>query len=112
MSSTEKVTIECSGQCGCAVTLRKSKVRNARYYLCNSKDHGHLCEAKLPPLPPGMVRPLEINAASCFWRYTDEWADHETAAAVWLARRYLAIAICQEAIKKANPTDDLYRTLA
>ncbi|OGP25001.1 MAG: hypothetical protein A2X99_02340 [Deltaproteobacteria bacterium GWB2_55_19] len=36
MKQTEKITIACFGECGRSVTLRRSKVRKADYYLCNS----------------------------------------------------------------------------
>jgi hypothetical protein len=90
------------GECGCSVSLRKSKVRSAQYYLCGTKKHGHLCEAKLPPLPPGMVRSIEINAAAHFWGYTDEWPDAETTASLGRARAILAVGVAQLAIEKAR----------
>jgi hypothetical protein len=74
------MNVQCFGECGCSVNLRKSKVSSAQYYLCGSKEHGHVCEAKLPPLPPGMVRRVEVNAAASFWGYTDEWPDAEITA--------------------------------
>ncbi len=46
------------------------------------EEHGYLCEAKLPLLPRGMVRRVEINAAASFWGYTDEWPDAETTTYV------------------------------
>jgi hypothetical protein len=95
MNSVEKVTIECSGGCGRAVSLRRSKIRRAQYYLCNSKEHGRLCEVKLPPLPPGMVRKVEINAAAYFCGYTDEWPDAETAASLQRAKEIQAIGTIQ-----------------
>jgi hypothetical protein len=82
--------------------LRKSKVRSAQYYLCGSKEHGHLCKAKLPPPPPGMVRRLEINAAAHFCGYTDEWPDAEMTESLLRAREVLATGIAQLAIEKAR----------
>ena len=102
MSGTEKATIECFGRCGCSVTVRKSKIRSAQYYLCHSKDHGRLCEEKLPPLPLGMVRTLEINAAAYLWGHTDQWMDAETAASRLRARQNLTIGMSQKAIEKAR----------
>ena len=84
------------------MSLRKSKVRSAQYYLCESKEHGRLCKAKLPPLPPGMVRSIEINAAANFWGYTDEWPDAETTASLQRAREVLAAGVAQLAIEKAR----------
>jgi hypothetical protein len=79
-----------------------SKVRSAQYYLCGSKEHGHLCKAKLPPLPPGMVRSIEINAAASFCGYTDEWPDAEMTESLQRAREILAIGVVRLAIKKAR----------
>ena len=70
--------------------------------LCGSKAHGHLCEAKLPPLPPGMVRRVEINAAASFWGYTYQWPDAEMAASLQRVREVLSIAVAQLAIEKAR----------
>jgi hypothetical protein len=98
----EKVTIQCFGECGCSVTLRKSSLRHAHYYVCNSRKHGLLCQAKIPPLPPGMVRGMQFNAASYFTGFTDEWPDAETAAAVRRAKGCLAAAVADFAIEKAR----------
>jgi hypothetical protein len=84
------------------VNLRKSNIRSAQYYLCRSKEHGHLCEAKLPPLPAGMVRSVEINAAAYFWGYTDECPDAETTDSLQRARGVLAARVAQLAIEKAR----------
>jgi hypothetical protein len=84
------------------VSLHKSKVRSAQYYLCGSKEHGRLCEAKLPSLPPGMVRSVEINAAASFWGYTDEWPDAEMTGSLQRAREVLAVGVAQLAIEKAR----------
>ena len=100
--SSAKINVECFGECGCVVSLRKSKVRSAQYYLCGSKAHGNLCEAKLPPLPPGMVRSVEINAAAHFWGYTDEWPDAEMTESIQRAREVLAAGIAKLAIAKAR----------
>jgi hypothetical protein len=103
--SNARTIIECFGECGCSVSLRKSKIRSAQYYLCGSKEHGHLCEAKLPPLPPGMVRSVEINAAAYFWGYTDGWPDAETTASLLRAREVLAGGVAHLAIEKARKRD-------
>ena len=100
--SSAKINVECFGKCGCVVSLRKSKVRSAQYYLCCSKAHGHLCKAKLPPLPPGMIRSVEINAAAHFCGYTDEWPDAEMTESLQRAREVLAAGIAQLAIEKAR----------
>jgi hypothetical protein len=100
--SSAKINVECFGGCGCVVSLRKSKVRSAAYYLCGSKEHGHLCEAKLPPPPLGMVRSVEINAAAHFWGYTDDWPDAEMAESLQRAREVLAAGLAQLAIEKAR----------
>jgi hypothetical protein len=84
------------------VSLHKSKVRSAQYYLCGSKEHGHFCEAKLPALRPGMVRSIEINAAASFWGYTDEWPDAETTDSLQRARGILAVGVAHLAIEKAR----------
>lgn len=102
MSDLKKVTIACYGGCGQTVTLCKSKVHKADYYLCHSRDHGHLCEQKLPPLFPGKVRCIDMHAAASFWGYTDEWPDAETAASVMRAREILAAGVTQLAIEKAK----------
>jgi hypothetical protein len=100
--SSAKINVECFGECGCVVSLRKSKVRSAQYYLCGSKEHGRLCEGKLPPLPPGMVRSVEINVAAHFWGYTDEWPDAEMTESLQRAREVLAAGIAQLAMEKAR----------
>jgi hypothetical protein len=102
VSNGAKMKVQCFGECGCSVNLRKSKVSSAQYYLCGSKEHGHLCEAKLPPLPPGMVRRVDINAAASFWGYTDEWPDAEMTASLQRAREVLAVGVAQLAIEKAR----------
>jgi hypothetical protein len=102
MSWAEKVTIECFGGCGRSVSLRKSKVRRAQYYLCHSKEHGHLCHAKLPSLPPGMIRCVEIDAAASFWGYTDERPDVETAASLQRAKGILAIGMVRRVVERAQ----------
>jgi len=61
-----------------------------------------ISEAKLPPLPPGMVRSVEINAAAHFWGYTDEWPDAEMTESIQRAREVLAAGIAQLAIEKAR----------
>lgn len=104
--SSARINIECFGECGCSVSLRKSKTRGAQYYLCGSKEHGRLCEAKLPPLPPGLVRSVEINAAAYFWGYTDERPDAETTASLQRAREVLAVGVAQLAIEKARKRVD------
>jgi hypothetical protein len=83
------------------VSSRKSKIRSAQYYLCGSKEHGHLCEEKLPPLPPGMIRSVEINAAAYFWGYTG-WPDAEATASLLRAREVLAGGVAHFAIEKAR----------
>lgn len=97
----DKVTIPCFGGCGRTVTLRRSKVQKADYYLCQSKESGHLCEQKLPPLQPRKMRRVEINAAAHFWGYTDEWASVEDMASITRAREILAAGVVQLALKKA-----------
>ena len=102
MGNAEKISIQCFGECGCSVTLRKSNIRYAQYYLCNSRKHARLCEAKLPPLPPGMVCRIEFNAASYFSGYTYERPDAETQAAVQRAKEILALGVARLAIEKAR----------
>lgn len=55
-----------------------------------------------PPLPPGMVRSVEINAAAHFCGYTDEWPDAEMTESLERAREVLAAGIAQLAIEKAR----------
>lgn len=102
MKNEERVTIACCGGCGRTVELRKSKVRPADYYLCQSKASGQLCEQKLPPLLPGKVRCVEINAAGSFWGYTDQWLDAQTAASVVRAHEILVSGLTTMAIEKAR----------
>ena len=97
----DKVIISCSGGRGCTVTLRRSKVQKADYYLCESRESGHLCRQKLPQLQPGKVRRVEMNAAAHFWGYTDELASAEDMASITRAREILAAGVAQLAIKKA-----------
>ena len=101
MSKTEKVTIACYGGCSRAVTLRKGKI-HADFYLCHSKEHGQICEAKLPPLMPGKVRIVDMYAAASFWGYRDAWPDAQAAESVTRAREILAAGVTQLAIEKAK----------
>lgn len=102
MSHVDKVTIHCYGRCGRSVTLRKSKVSTADFYLCHSRQDGAQCRSMLPPLLAGKVRIVEMNAAGSFWGYRDEWPDTGTAASVMRAREILAAGIVQMAIEKAQ----------
>lgn len=102
MSQPEKVTIQCYGGCRRSVTLRKSKVHEADYYLCNSKQDGAQCKMMLPALQAGKVRVADMYAAGSFWGYRDEWTDAETAASVIRAREILAAGVTQMAIEKAK----------
>lgn len=96
-----KVIIPCSGGCGRTVTLRRSKVQKADYYLCESRGAGQLCRQKLPPLQLGKVRRVEMNAAAHFWGYTDELASMEDMASITHAREILAAGVVKMALKKA-----------
>lgn len=102
MSQSEKVTIQCYGGCGRSVTLRKSKVHKADYYLCHSKQDGARCEKEMPSLQAGKVRVIDMYAAGSFWGYRDEWLDAETAASILRAREILAAGVAQLAIEKAE----------
>ena len=102
MGNAEKITLACSGGCGRTVTLRKSKVHKADYYLCQSKSSAQQCEANLPPLMPGKIRRMELNAAGSFGGYTDEFADAKTAASMLRAREILAAGVARLAIEKAG----------
>lgn len=102
MSQSEKVTIQCHGDCGRSVTLRKSKVHEADYYLCHSKQDGAQCEKMLPAMQAGKVRRVYIQAAGSFWGYRDEWADAETSASVIRACEILAAGVTQLVIEKAK----------
>lgn len=84
------------------MTLRKSKVHKADYYLCHSWQEGAQCEAKLPLLLPDKVRMVDIYAAASFWGYRDVWPDAEAVASVMRAREILAAGVAQMAIKKAR----------
>lgn len=98
----DKVTVLCSGGCGRTVTLRASKVQKADYYLCQSRESGRQCEQKLPPLQPGKVRRVEMNAAANFWGYTDELASEDDMASIIRAREILAAGVVQMALKTAT----------
>jgi len=102
MSDDKKITIFCYGGCGRSVTLRKSKVRKADYYLCHSRKSGIDCSKKLPPLSLGKVRHVDINAAASFWGYTDEWPDSETIASVMRADEILAAGLAKLALEKVK----------
>lgn len=102
MSQAEKVTIYCHGGCGRFVTLRKSKVHQADYYLCHSRLDAIECEAKLAPLQPGKVRVEDMYAAASFWGYRDVWPDAAQAASVMRAREILAAGVAQMAIEQAR----------
>lgn len=102
MSQSEKVTIYCHGGCGRSVTLRKSKVHKADYYLCHSRQDGIQCHKTLPPQHAGKVRVVDMYSAASFWGYRDEWPDAHTAASVIRAREILAAGVTQMAIEKAK----------
>ncbi len=53
MKEEERVTIYCAGGCGRSVTLRRSRVNPADFYLCNSRADGQRCRDSLPPVPEG-----------------------------------------------------------
>ncbi len=59
-------------------------------------------EAKLPPLLPGKVRWVIMNAAAAFWGYKDEWPDAETAVSVMKAEEILAAGVANMAIERAR----------
>jgi hypothetical protein len=101
MNQAQKVTIFCYGGCGRSVTLRKNKVFQADFYLCASRQDGSRCKAKLPPLMPGKVRQIDMQAAASFWGYTDVWPDAEQAAAVLRAQTILQVGLAQHAIRNA-----------
>ncbi len=94
-------TIFCHGRCGRSVTLRENKIHPADYYLCQSRKSGTECKKKLPPLPPGMIRSVDMYAAANFWGYTDQIADEETSASIMRAREILAAGVVKLAIEKA-----------
>jgi len=77
-----KVTIYCSGGCGRSVVLRKSKLRKADYYICDSREDGRKCREALPAKPPGMIAVVEHNAAAHFTGITYRKPDEEEIAAV------------------------------
>lgn len=97
----EKVTIFCFGGCGRSVTLRKSKVHQADFYVCETRLDGDRCRTKLPLLMPGKLREIDMYAAASFWGYTDVWADAEHAAGVLRAQAILQAGLAQQAIRKA-----------
>jgi hypothetical protein len=100
-NQAEKITIFCYGGCGRSVTLRKSKVHPADFYLCETRLDGDRCRGKLPPLMPGKVRGTDMHAAASFWGYTDVWMDAEHAAGVMRAHAILQAGLAQWAIEKA-----------
>lgn len=75
MSQSEKITIRRHGGCEGSVTLRQSKVREADYYLCHSRQDGVQCEKTLPAPHAGKIRVVEMKVAGSFWGYRDEWPD-------------------------------------
>lgn len=101
-NQAERVSIPCYGGCGRSMVLRRSKVQQADYYLCDSRQDRLRCEASLPPLMPGKVRRVERNAAGSFSGYRDEVPDAEMAASVMRARESLAVGLTQMAIEKAK----------
>lgn len=50
MSQAEKVTIYCHGGCERCVTLRKCKVHQADYSLCNSRENGCHFQKTIAPV--------------------------------------------------------------
>ena len=101
MSQHEKVTIHCYGKCGRSVMLRKSKIHQADYYLCHSRQDGVQCEKSLPALEAGKVREVDMYAAASFWGYRDIWPDAEIAASLIRAREILAGGLAKVVIEKA-----------
>jgi len=103
-----KVTIFCYGECGRSVTLRKSKVQKADYYLCNTTADGIKCLKKLPPISTGKARHIEINAAGSFWGYSDRFLDKETAFGIVRARAILADGL--RIVKERQYTQEVLHT--
>jgi hypothetical protein len=85
----DKVTICCDGGCGRSVTLRKSRVRQHQFYLCNSKKSGDACMAALPMCFPGHLCCMDFNAAAHFMGATYTLPSEEEAASVNRARAIL-----------------------
>lgn len=107
-NDANKITIACYGGCGRTVTLRKSKVSPADYYLCNSRESGKECESKLPSLPLKMIRVVEINAAASFIGYTDQEIDREAAVSLFRAKSLLERA--QQMLKEQEQTPQILPT--
>jgi hypothetical protein len=89
--------VTCDGGCGRSDTLRTKKIHKSDYYICDTKVDGSKCLATLPPLPEGMVRQMEFNAASSFTGYSDVIPDEETRASVERAKQILKIGKRQTA---------------
>jgi hypothetical protein len=98
VESTEKegwVTVFCDGGCGRSVTLRKRKVQEADYYVCNTKAGN--CHEHLPELAEGMVRCYIVNAAASFRGYKDKVPDAEELASIERAKQLLHVATSKSA---------------
>ena len=87
----DKVTIYCSGGCGRSVSLRKSKVRPADYYVCDSREDRGKCMEALPPVPPDMIAVMELNASAHFTGITYKKPAADDIAAVARANRILRL---------------------
>lgn len=93
MKEEERVTIYCAGGCGRSVTLRRSRVNPADFYLCNSRADGQRCRDSLPPVPEGKITVIRFNSAGSFTGISYEVPSEERRAAIARANRLKRLAL-------------------
>jgi hypothetical protein len=89
-----KVIVFCSGGCGRSVTLRKSRIIPADFYVCNSRADGNKCTALvMAQRPADMLAGVEFNAAAHFTGITFKVPDEEERASLARAHRLKRYAL-------------------
>ena len=85
---SNKVTIFCAGGCGRSVTLRKTRIISADFYVCDSRADGDSCKASvMARRPDDMIAVVDINAAAHFTGITFKVPDEEERASLARANR-------------------------
>ena len=84
------IEIRCDGGCGRIQRVRKQRILPAMWYICT---WGGICETRLPPKHPGLVRSTEFNAAGSFYGITDRIPSEEERQSMGRAKALLDAAL-------------------
>lgn len=79
------IILTCAGGCGATQTVRPSKIKTGRVFICNRKATREVCAATLPRTAAGCVRTLTPKAAGAFTAVDYVLADPFTRLAASLA---------------------------